>query len=143
MCVYDVRALTQVCQELKPYQQARHACARRGAPPRGGGCRGKRRQELSVHARWVRVARRAHPSDRDKSTSQLCRQLPDGREQCAEISLQSTLPARLVANAARELFNTMQACVSPASLTQSLGFFCILPHDPSKTFIRCERIPQQ
>ena len=29
------------------------------------------------------------------------------------------------------------------SLTQSLGFFCILPHDPSKSFIRCERIPQQ
>lgn len=27
------------------------------------------------------------------------------------------------------------------ALTQSLGFFCILPHDPAKTYIRCEKIP--
>ena len=33
---------------------------------------------------------------------------------------------------ARELFQTIL----------SIGFFCNLPHDPTKTFIRCERIPQ-
>lgn len=58
--------------------------------------------------------------ERGVPSSKLCRVLPNGQEQCAKISLES-----------RELFQTMQ----------SMGFFCILPHDPSKTFIRCERIP--
>lgn len=59
--------------------------------------------------------------ERGQPSSRLCRQLPNGQEQCATVSLET-----------RELFQTMQ----------SMGFFCILPHDPTKTFIRCERIPQ-
>ncbi|WFD37510.1 uncharacterized protein MJAP1_000454 [Malassezia japonica] len=58
--------------------------------------------------------------ERGQATSQLCRKLPDGTDQCATIALE-----------ARDLFQTMQ----------SLGFFCILPHDPAKTYIRCEKIP--
>ncbi|SHO76023.1 Uncharacterized protein MSYG_0357 [Malassezia sympodialis ATCC 42132] len=59
--------------------------------------------------------------ERGSHKSQLCRTLPNGQEQCAEVALE-----------ARDLFQTMQ----------SLGFFCILPHDPSQTFIRCQKIPK-
>ncbi|WFD45996.1 hypothetical protein GLX27_000624 [Malassezia furfur] len=58
--------------------------------------------------------------ERGEKSSLLCRKLPNGEEQCATIALE-----------ARDLFQTMQ----------SLGFFCILPHDPAKTYIRCEKIP--
>ncbi|KOS14155.1 hypothetical protein Malapachy_3886 [Malassezia pachydermatis] len=59
--------------------------------------------------------------ERGTSQSQLCRILPNGQEQCANIALE-----------ARDLFQTMQ----------TLGFFCVLPQEPTKTFIRCEYIPK-
>lgn len=65
--------------------------------------------------------------ERDAGSSQLCRVLPNGQEQCATVALE-----------ARDLFQTMQV---RAPSDQSLGFFCILPHDPTKTYIRCEKLP--
>ncbi|KAJ1024941.1 hypothetical protein NDA18_004227 [Ustilago nuda] len=59
--------------------------------------------------------------ERGSGRSQLCAKLPDGRMNCTEIALE-----------AKSLFSTMQ----------SLDFFCTLPHDPAKTHINCQRIPQ-
>ncbi|KAJ1034796.1 hypothetical protein NDA13_001050 [Ustilago tritici] len=59
--------------------------------------------------------------ERGSGRSQLCAKLPDGRMSCTEIALE-----------AKSLFSTMQ----------SLDFFCTLPHDPAKTHINCQRIPQ-
>ncbi|PWN22380.1 hypothetical protein BCV69DRAFT_281382 [Microstroma glucosiphilum] len=59
--------------------------------------------------------------NRGEQQAKLCRILPDGRQQCMDVALES-----------KDLFAAMQ----------SLNFFCQLPQDPAKTHINCEPIPQ-
>ncbi|KAG8730481.1 hypothetical protein FRC12_020241 [Ceratobasidium sp. 428] len=63
----------------------------------------------------------AFDGDRDANSAQLCRREPGKPEECIQVSM-----------AAKKLFETMQ----------SMGYFCQLPLDPSKTYMECVSIPK-
>ncbi|KAK9720542.1 hypothetical protein K7432_004086 [Basidiobolus ranarum] len=55
----------------------------------------------------------------DDKSNELCRTLPDGKQNCLKLSLDQ-----------KEMFSMMQ----------KLNFFCTLPLEPEKTHIICKRI---
>ncbi|KAI9301490.1 hypothetical protein BJ944DRAFT_243220 [Cunninghamella echinulata] len=55
----------------------------------------------------------------DQKAQELCRQLPNGQQDCIKLNLEYT-----------EMFSQMQ----------KLGFFCALPMDPTQIHMECRRV---
>jgi len=78
-------------------------------------------QQLKTFVKKTPDIKYTFDSERDSPQSEICRELGKDRRECITLRMDS-----------KRLFECMQ----------SLGFFCILPLDPSQTHMECTPIPK-